>query len=104
MYAIVEDGGRQLQVEEGQELVVDFRELPAGEQFKFSRVLALRDESGLKLGRPALESVVVTAEVLGVTQGPKLVVQKMRRRKNFRRRTGHRQIHTRVKITKIEVA
>ena len=104
MYAIVEDGGRQFQVEEGQELVVDYRELPSGAEFKFSRVLALRDESGLKLGRPALESVAVTAQVVEVVQGPKLVVQKMRRRKNFRRKTGHRQIHTRVKVTKIEVA
>jgi large subunit ribosomal protein L21 len=104
MYAIVEDGGRQFQVEEGQELVVDYRELPSGTEFKFSRVLALRDESGLKLGRPALESVAVTAQVVEVVQGPKLVVQKMRRRKNFRRKTGHRQIHTRVKVTKIEVA
>ncbi len=99
-----DDGGRQFQVEEGQELVVDYRELSAGTQFKFARVLALRDESGLKLGRPALDSVSVTAEVLGVVQGPKLVVQKMRRRKNFRRKTGHRQIHTKVKISKIEVS
>jgi large subunit ribosomal protein L21 len=103
MYAIVEDGGRQFQVEEGQELEVDYRELSAGQQFNFSRVLALRDEGGLKLGRPAIDTVTVTAEVLGVVQGPKLVVQKMRRRKNFRRKTGHRQIHTRVKIAKIEV-
>jgi large subunit ribosomal protein L21 len=103
MYAIIEDGSRQMKVEEGQELDIDFRDLAAGEEIKFERVLALRDESGLKIGRPALESVVVTAKVVSVVQGPKLVVQKFRRRKNYRRRTGHRQLHTRVLIEKITV-
>lgn len=104
MYAIVEDGGRQLKVEEGLELEVDYRELSAGQSFTFQRVLACRNDSGLKIGTPDLKGVTVTAEVLGVSQGPKLVVQKMRRRKNFRRKTGHRQIHTRVKITSIAVS
>ena len=45
----------------------------------------------------------MTAEVVSVTQGPKLVIQKARRRKNYRRKTGHRQLHTRVKISKIDV-
>jgi large subunit ribosomal protein L21 len=103
MYAIIEDGGRQFKVEEGQELDVDYRELQAGQEFKFDRVLAYRDDSGLKVGQPTIESASVTAEVVGVTQGLKLTVQKMRRRKNFRRRTGHRQIHTRVKISKISL-
>lgn len=102
MYAIIEDGGRQFKVEEGQELDLDYRELSAGQEFKLGRVLALRDDAGLKIGRPTLESVSVTAQIVGVTQGPKLVVQKMRRRKNFRKKTGHRQIYTRVKVLKIE--
>jgi large subunit ribosomal protein L21 len=103
MYAIIEDGHRQLKVEEGQELDIDFRDLPAGEAITFDRVLAYRDDSGLKLGRPALESASVTAKVVSAVQGPKLVVQKFRRRKNYRRKTGHRQIHTRVVIEKISV-
>ncbi|MGD0896840.1 MAG: 50S ribosomal protein L21 [Thermoguttaceae bacterium] len=101
MYAIVEDGRHQLKVEEGQEIEIDYRDLPPGEELKFERVLAVRDESGLRIGRPALESAVVTARVISVAQGPKLVIQKMRRRKNFRRRTGHRQIFTRVVVEKI---
>jgi large subunit ribosomal protein L21 len=104
MYAIIEDGGRQFRVQEGQELEIDFRELTTGAEVKFDRVLAFRDDSGLKVGQPVLPSASVTAEVISVAQGPKLVVQKMRRRKNFRRKTGHRQINTLVKITKIEVA
>lgn len=102
MYAIIDAGGRQVRVEEGQELEVDYRDLPAGEEFKFDRVFALRGDEGIKIGRPALESASVTAQILGVVQGPKLTVQKMRRRKNYRRHTGHRELYTRVKITKIE--
>jgi large subunit ribosomal protein L21 len=101
MYAIIEDGGQQFQVEEGQELRIDYRDLTAGQQLTFDRVLAVRDEAGLRLGHPTLPSASVTAEVLGVTQGPKLVVQKFRRRKTYRRKTGHRQLFTRVRIGKI---
>ena len=101
MYAIIEDGSRQLKVEEGQELDVDFRDLPAGEAITFDRVLAVRDDAGLKLGRPALAGATVAAKVVSLVQGPKLVVQKFRRRKTYRRRTGHRQVHTRVVIEKI---
>jgi large subunit ribosomal protein L21 len=103
MYAIFEDGGRQFQVEEGQELDLDYREASKGDELRFDRVLACRDDDGLKIGRPTLESAAVTAEVLTVCQGPKLVVQKLRRRKNYRNKTGHRQLFTRVKITKIEL-
>ncbi len=103
MYAIIAEGGRQLKVEEGQELDVDFREASAGDQVKFDQVLAVRDDNGLRLGQPMLPAASVTAEVISVSQGPKLVVQKFRRRKNSRRKTGHRQLYTRVRISKIDV-
>jgi len=104
MYAIIDDGGRQYRVEEGQELDLDYRGLSVGDELKFDRVLAFRDAEGLKLGQPTLESASVTAEVLAVRQGPKIVVQKLRRRKNSRTKTGHRQMLTRVRISKIEAA
>ncbi len=103
MYAIIEDGGSQFRVEEGQEVVLDYREVPAGESIQFDRVLAYRNDEGLSVGRPLLQAVRVTAEVLQAEQGPKLGVGKLRRRKNSRRRTGHRQSQTRVRIDKIEV-
>jgi large subunit ribosomal protein L21 len=103
MYAIIVEGGRQFKVEEGQELDIDYRDVPAGEQIKFDRVLACRDDNELKVGQPALAGASVTAEVLSVAQGPKLVIQKYRRRKTYRRKTGHRQLYTRVKISKIEI-
>jgi large subunit ribosomal protein L21 len=103
MYAIFEDGGRQFKVEEGQELEVDYREVSRGDELRFDRVLAYRDQGGLRIGQPVLESAAVTAQVLTVSQGPKLVIQKFRRRKTTRTKTGHRQLYTRVKITKIDV-
>ena len=103
MYAIISEGGRQFRVEEGQELDIDYRDVPVGEQVKFDRVLACQTDGQLKVGQPVVEGASVTAEVLSVVQGPKLVIQKARRRKNYRRKTGHRQLYTRVKIGKIEV-
>jgi len=103
MYAIISEDGRQYRVEEGQELDIDYRDVPVGDQLKFERVLACREGDDFKIGQPLLEGASVTAEVLSVEQGPKLVVQKSRRRKNYRRKTGHRQLLTRVKIAKIEI-
>jgi large subunit ribosomal protein L21 len=103
MYAIIRDSGQQLKVEEGQELNVDYRDVPKGEELAFSEVLAVSGDEGLKLGRPLIEGASVKAEVLGVARGPKLVVQKYRRRThNSRTKTGHRQIYTRIRVNKIE--
>jgi large subunit ribosomal protein L21 len=103
MYAIIADGKRQYRVEEGQELEIDYRQAASkGDELEFDHVLAVSGEQGLQLGQPALNGAKVTAEVLGVQQGPKIFIQKLRRRKNYRRRTGHRQLYTRVRINKIE--
>ena len=102
MYAIIKDSGRQYKVQEGQQLTVDFREVTKGDEVTFDKVLAISSEDGFQLGQPTLEGVSVTAEVLGVEMGPKIYVQKFRRRKNSRTRTGHRSVYTRVKISKIQ--
>ncbi|TWU05724.1 50S ribosomal protein L21 [Stieleria varia] len=101
MYAIIVDGGRQYRVEPGMEVDVDFREVPAGENITFEKVLAVSGDDGLKLGAPTLDGATVTASILGAKQGKKVYVQKFRRRKNSKRRTGHRQIYTRVRIEEI---
>lgn len=101
MYAIIAEGGRQYKVEEGQQLDIDYREAHAGDEVTFERVLAVGGDDGLTLGKPTVDGASVTAEVVGVQQGEKLTVQKLRRRKNSRRKTGHRQMYTRVKISKI---
>ncbi len=104
MYAIIADGGRQYRVEEGQQLDIDYRQtLSKGDELTFAKVLAVASDEGLQLGTPTVDQARVTAEVLGIEQGDKIFVQKLRRRKNYRRRTGHRQLYTRVKINKIQV-
>ncbi len=102
MYAIIEDGGRQYKVEEGQEIVVDYRDAHKGDELTFNRVLAISSDDGFQLGKPTIDQANVVAEIVGVKQADKLVVQKIRRRKNYRRKTGHRQIHTTVRISKID--
>ncbi len=101
MYAIIADGAHQYKVEEGQMLEIDFRGLDAGEQITFDRVLAVSSDSGFKLGKPNVEGAKVSAKVVGDTKGEKIFVQKFRRRKNSKRRTGHRQKYTKVQIDSI---
>ena len=101
MYAIIEDGGRQYKVEEGQQLAIDYRDVAKGEKIEFGKVLAISDDSGLRTGKPTVDGASVSAEVLGVQLDKKLTVQKLRRRKNSRRKTGHRQMNMMVKIEKI---
>ena len=101
MYAIIVDGGRQYRVEPGMEVDVDYRDIPQGENVTFEKVLAISGNDGMTLGSPTVAGATVTASVVGPTLDKKIYIQKFRRRKNSRTRTGHRQIHTRVKIEKI---
>ena len=100
-YAVIVDGGRQYTVQEGQELEIDFRHVPAGSELVFDEVLAVSRAGKLSLGTPKVKGATVKAKVLGTEQGEKIYVQKFARRKNYRRRTGHRSLHTRVKIGSI---
>jgi large subunit ribosomal protein L21 len=100
-YAVVADGGRQYTVREGQELEIDFRHLPVGGEVLFKEVLAVSKAGRLTLGAPLVKGASVKAEVLGLVQGDKLYVQKFRRRKNYRRRTGHRSLATKIRIASI---
>ena len=101
MYAIIVDGGRQYRVEPGMEVDVDYRDVPQGENITFEKVLAISGDDGMTLGSPTVDGATVTASVVGPKLDKKIYIQKFRRRKNSRTRTGHRQIHTRVKIEKI---
>ncbi|MFM8635016.1 MAG: 50S ribosomal protein L21 [Planctomycetia bacterium] len=101
LYAVVVDGGRQYRVMEGQELEIDFRHLQPGSELVFDQVLAVSKAGALKMGAPLVKGAKVKAEVVGSVQGDKIYVQKFARRKNYRRRTGHRSLATKVKITSI---
>ena len=100
-YAIISDGGRQYKVEPGQTLEIDLRDAEAGSTMTFDRVLAVSDDSGFRLGTPTVDGASVTAKVIGESKGDKIYVQKFRRRKNSKRRTGHRQKFIKVQIDAI---
>lgn len=102
MYAIIATDGKQYKVQPGDEIQVDLRdEADPGTSITFDRVLLVSDGATPRVGLPLVAGATVTAEVLGLEMGEKLTVQKYRRRKNYRRRTGHRQHYTRIKISAI---
>lgn len=105
MFAVIEDGSRQHRVSEGDLLSVDYRsDAEVGAALSFDRVLLANAGGASIIGKPVIDGAEVTAEVvLDEEKGPKLEIQKIRRRKNSRRHTGHRQKYTRVKITGITV-
>ncbi|ADV62177.1 LSU ribosomal protein L21P [Isosphaera pallida ATCC 43644] len=101
MYAIFEDGSHQFRVREGDEIIVDHRAAEADDEVTFSKVLLIAGESGPLIGAPVLEGAHVTGKVIKTVRSKKIIIQKFRRRKNYRRRTGHRQRYTKVLITGI---
>lgn len=104
MYAVIKDGGRQYRVEPSMELRLDYRGGQAdGSTITFEDVLLAGNNSDNLIGRPLIEGAKVTAEVIRHLRGEKLEIGKYKRRKNFRRHTGHRQEHTLVCIRTIEV-
>jgi len=99
MYAIIATDGKQYKVQEGDELQIDLRpDAKEGDAISFDKVLLVSDGTSPKIGAPTLAGASVAAEVLATEPGEKIYIQKMRRRKNYRRRTGHRQWYTRVRI------
>lgn len=103
MYAIIESGAKQLRVQEGD--VVDVELLGSEEKtMQFDKVLLIHDGKAAKVGTPYLSSCAVHGELIGEVKGPKVIAFKYKKRKNYRRKVGHRQKYTRVKITKIAVA
>ncbi len=101
MYAVFEDGSRQYRVSEGDQLELDYRDAAVGANLEFNRVLLFSGTDGVRVGKPTVKDAKVVAEVLEQTKGEKICIQKIRRRKNSHRRTGHRQQHTRVRIQQI---
>jgi large subunit ribosomal protein L21 len=102
MFAIVEDRGKQYKVSTGDEVLVDRMDGVPGAVVDLEHVLLLRSPSrGTLVGTPHVEGASVAARVLGAAKGPKLVAYKLRRRKNSRTKKGHRQAHTRLRITRI---
>ena len=105
MFAIFEDGSRQYRVEPGTKLCVDFRNgIEAGATITFDRVLLANGGGASQVGAPLLGGATVTASVVRPElKGQKLEIGKLRKRKNSRRHTGHRQKYTLVQVSGIDV-
>jgi large subunit ribosomal protein L21 len=103
MYVIFRTAGKQFRAEKGKTLELPLMEAEPGSSITFDEVLLASDGTTIKAGTPLVKGASVTAEVVGQTKGPKIYVWKFKRRKNYRRKTGHRQKYTAVKITDVSV-
>ena len=101
MYAVVKTGGKQHRVREGDLVRVEKLEGDIGAKVTFGEVLMVAGDGSTKIGTPLLNGASVEAEIVKQGQGKKILVFKMKRRKNYHRRYGHRQPFTHLKITKI---
>jgi large subunit ribosomal protein L21 len=101
MYAVIKTGGKQYRVAEGDTLEVEKLPGTKGDAVTFGEVLLLGGGDATQVGRPLVKGASVQATILAQDRGEKIVVFKMRRRKNYRRKRGHRQPFTQIRITGI---
>lgn len=101
MYAIIQTGGKQYRVQEGDEVDVELLGEEAGSTVEFKEVLFFNDGQP-QAGAPFVDKVVVTGEILGLAMGDKITFMKYKKRQNVRKKMGHRQKYSRVRITGIK--
>ena len=107
MYAVIRTGGKQYRVASGQVIKIERLDGAVGDTVAFEQVLMVGGEQAAgepRIGSPLVEGARVTAEVLEQGKAPKVIVFKKKRRKNYRRRRGHRQLQTVLRIRDIAVA
>jgi large subunit ribosomal protein L21 len=102
VYAIVQTGGKQYRVQAGDLLDVEKLEAEPGSEVTLEQVLLVGGEGGVQVGRPYVAGARVIAEVVDQIKGPKLIVFKMKPKTRYRRKNGHRQRLTRLKIKEIQ--
>lgn len=104
VYAIIRDRGMQYRVEQGQVLTIDLvAHAEAGAELELGEVLLVSDGEKVTVGSPLVSGAMVRAEVLDHVKGDKIVVFRYRNKKRYRRRTGHRQRYTQIKINEITI-
>ena len=103
MYAVIESGGKQHRVEEGEVLQLEKLDAAAGDKVKFDKILLVGEGESVKIGTPYVEGGQVEAKVLKQGRGEKIKIIKFNRRKHFKKQQGHRQSFTEVEITGIKV-
>ena len=102
MYAIIQTGGKQYRVSEGDVVSIEKLTAAEGEEVVFDQVLTVVSDSDIKIGKPVVEGAKVTAKVVEHGKGEKILVFKYKAKSNYRKRQGHRQPYTKVEISKIE--
>lgn len=102
MYAVIQTGGKQYKVNEGEVLKVEKLAGEAGDKIALEQVLLISDGEAVRIGSPVITGARVTAEVIEQGRNRKITVYKYKKRKNYRRKQGHRQAFTKIKIEKIE--
>ncbi|MBV6633563.1 MAG: 50S ribosomal protein L21 [Alphaproteobacteria bacterium] len=101
MFAVIKTGGKQYRVKSGDVIKVEKLEGEAGSKVNLDQVLMVGEGDKTKVGAPLVKGAKVTAEILGQDRGPKIIVFKKKRRQNYRRKKGHRQDITVLRITDI---
>lgn len=101
MYAVIETGGKQYKVSEGDVIFVEKLGIEEGEAVTFDKVLIIGNDENVTIGAPTVEGATVEAKVVKNGKAKKIYVFKMKRKKNYRRKKGHRQPFTKVEISKI---
>ena len=99
MYAIIVTGGKQYKVSAGDVLFIEKLEAEAGDEVVFDQVLAVGGDNGITVGAPTVEGASVSGKVIKNGKNKKIYVYKMKAKKNYRRKQGHRQPYTKVEIT-----
>lgn len=103
MYAIIETGGKQYKISEGDTIKIEKIEGEAGSTVELSNVLMVSQGEEINVGNPLLQGAKATGEILGHEKDKKIIVFKHKRRKNYRKKQGHRQAYTSIKITGIHI-
>ena len=103
MYAVIETGGKQYRVQQGDVISIEKLGVEAGEKVTFDKVLVVNDGEGLTVGTPCVEGATVGATVVENGKGKKVVIFKYKAKKDYRKKQGHRQPYTMVKIDEIAV-
>ena len=101
MYAVIETGGKQYRVQEGDTLYIEKLSAGEGEQVVFDKVIAVSKDDSQNVGNPTVSGATVTAKILGHGKSKKIIVFKYKSKKHYRRKQGHRQPYTKVQIDKI---